>query len=253
VKGRHLSGYLSSVFVVAALIGVWQHCADAQWLSPIFLPGPDKAWGSLVRGFSGGALGARLLATVERMAVGWFIASMVGIALGTLIGMSRNARAFLGPMIEAIRPIPASALVPVSIAFLGLSNSMVLAVVAFGAAWPMLLATINGLASVEPRLYEVGRILGLSRRDVALKIALPSAMPEILAGMRLSISIALVLTVLGEMLASRNGLGQWIVFAGRSFRSADLYAGVILLAILGVLAASLMGWVEKIVLHGRTP
>jgi ABC-type nitrate/sulfonate/bicarbonate transport system permease component len=128
---------------------------------------------------------------------------------------------------------------------------MVLAVIAFGALWPMLLATVHGFAAVEPRLYQVSRALGLSRASIIWKIALPSAMPDILAGMRIGLTIALILAVVGEMLASRPGLGQALLLAARSFQSADLYAGVVLLGLIGYGSSVLLSAAESRLLRWR--
>ncbi|MGQ3031210.1 MAG: ABC transporter permease, partial [Ferrovibrionaceae bacterium] len=164
-----LAWFAGSLVVGALIILGWQWIADAKLVSPVFLPGPDRAWAALVRGFASGTLEEKLFGTVERMVYGWLLASLVGIALGAVIGISAVARAYLAPMLEFLRPLPASAIIPVAIALLGLSEGMVLAVIAFGALWPMLLATIHGFAAVEPRLYEVSRALGLSRWSVIWK------------------------------------------------------------------------------------
>jgi len=163
------------------------------------------------------------------------------------------ARAYLVPMLELLRPVPASAIVPVAIGIFGLSDRMVLAVVAFGGLWPTLLATIQGFASVEPRLKDLGAMLGLTRLEVIAKIALPSALPDILAALRLSATIALVLTVIGEMVASRSGLGQWILIAGRTFHAGDIFAGIIVLGVIGYGSASLIAAVERRLLRWRRP
>jgi ABC-type nitrate/sulfonate/bicarbonate transport system permease component len=150
------------------------------------------------------------------MLAGWLLASALGVALGVLIGISAMARAWLQPTLEFIRPLPASAVMPLAISIFGLSGGMVLAVVAFGAMWPVLLATAHGLASVHPRLREVAQALQLSRADVVWKIGLPNALPDILAGMRLSMTVSLIVSVVGEMIASQPGLGQ--APAHRQFR-----------------------------------
>ncbi len=244
--------WLAASFGVAALfVMLWQFAADHKLVNPIFLPGPDRAWNALVRGFATGDLGVKLMATVERMFWGWLIASLIGIVLGAAIGASPRLRAYLGPMLEFLRPLPASATIPVAIALLGLSDGMVLAVIAFGAMWPVLLATMHGFSAVEPRLYEVGRALGLSRAAIIGKIALPSASPDILAGMRLGLTVALILSVVCEMIAGRDGLGNWILLAARSFRAPDLYAGVILLGLLGYVTAIGIGYVESRLLAWR--
>jgi sulfonate transport system permease protein len=243
--------FILSFFVGAFFIYLWQLCADLKIVSPVFLPGPDRAWAALVHGLTRGELGHQILGTVQRMLYGWVLASLLGVALGALIGISKVAREYLTPMLDWIRPMPASAIVPVAISLLGLTDAMVLAIISFGALWPMLLATIHGFAAVEPRLLEVSRALGLSRWSVVWKIALPNAMPDILAGMRIGLTVSLILTVVGEMLASRDGLGMWILLAARSFRSADLFSGVIVLGLIGYMSAQLLGAMERRLLRWR--
>lgn len=244
---------LMASFAVAALfVLAWKLITDYKLVSPVFLPAPDRTWAALMRGFSNGDLAVKLLATVQRMFWGWLIASLIGIAFGAAIGTSPRLRAYLAPMLEFLRPLPASATIPVAIAILGLSDGMVLAVIAFGALWPVLLATIHGFAAVEPRLYEVARTLKLPRSTVIIKIALPSASPDILAGMRLGLTVALILSVVCEMIAGRDGLGNWILLAARAFRAPDLYAGVILLGLLGYATAVVIGLLEARLLVWRS-
>ena len=242
---------LASIGVSLVLIALWHFVTQARLVSPVFLPGPDRVWESLVYGLTEGELLVKTVRTIERMVYGWLLASLIGIALGAVIGMSETARAYVEPTLEFLRPLPASAMMPVAIVILGLSDPMVLAVIAFGALWPVLLATVHGFAAVEPRLYEVSRALGMSRLAVIWKIALPSAMPDILAGMRIGLTIALILAVVGEMLASRPGLGQEILLAARSFQSADLYAGVVLLGLIGYLSSIILSIAESRFLRWR--
>lgn len=242
---QRLIWLLASFGVAALLVFVWHLVSAAKLVSPVFLPGPERAWDALVNGFAQGVLPGRWLATIGRMFYGWLLASLVGVILGALIGSSERARIYLTPTLELMRPLPASAVVPLAIAILGLTDTMVLAVIAFGALWPMLLATIHGFGAVEPRLYEVSRVLGLSRFEVIWKIALPNSMPDIFAGMRLGLTISLILAVVGEMLATRPGLGSHILLAARSFRAADLYAGVILLGLTGFITAVGLSILER--------
>src|SRR3954469_828556 len=242
---------LGSFAVAAGFVALWQLGANRKLVSPVFLPGPDRAWASLVRGFTSGDLLAKTLGTLEHMAYGWLAASMLRIALGAMIGSSKTMRSYVAPSLEFLRPLPASAIIPVAIALFGLTQGMALFVIAFGAIWPMLLATVHGFAAVEPRLYEVARALHMSRLAVILKIALPSASPDILSGMRLSLTVALILSVVCEMLAGLDGLGHWILLSARAFRSADLFAGVILLGAIGYATALMMSAVERRLLVWR--
>lgn len=228
--------YLGSIAVTALLVALWQLVADHGGIPSVFLPGPDKAWNALVTGMTSGPIAEATLATVQRMIYGWLLASLGGIVLGALIGSSRQARDYLEPMLEMIRPVPVSAFMPIVISFLGLTGNMVLVVIAIGAIWPVLLATVHGISAVEPRLVEVSRVLKLGRLAMIWKIALPNAQADILAGARLGLTVSLVLTVVGEMLTSENGLGYYILLEGRSFHSANLFAGVILLGMIGLVS-----------------
>jgi ABC-type nitrate/sulfonate/bicarbonate transport system permease component len=142
---------------------------------------------------------------------------------------------------------------PLAIAIFGLGGGMVLFVVAFGAMWPVLLATVHGFAHVHPRLREVADALQLARTAYILKIALPSALPDILAGMRLSMTVSLIVAVVGEMIASQPGLGQSILLAARSFRADELFAGITLLGAVGFASNALLALLEQHLLKWQRP
>ena len=108
---------------------------------------------------------------------GWAAASIPRIAIGALVGSRRGER-YVAPPLEFLRPLPASAVIPVAIAIFGLTPQMALGVIAFGSIWPVLLAAIHGFAAIEPRLVEVERVLGLSRWQGIAKLSLPSATPN---------------------------------------------------------------------------
>lgn len=238
---RGALAWAESLFLLAALLALWWAATHAQWVSRVFLPTPEAALHSLLQGLglvagggdSHGQLVGFTLATTGRMLLGWGLATVAGIALGVLIGLSATARSWLQPTLEFIRPLPASAVMPLAISIFGLSGNMVLAVVAFGAMWPVLLATVHGLASVHPRLTEVAAALQLTRTQVIVKIGLPHALSDILAGMRLSMTVSLIVSVVGEMIASQEGLGQAILLAARAFRASELFAGIALLGLIG--------------------
>ena len=246
-------GSLPSLLVLAAVIGLWWIASHHQWVSKVFLPTPETTWAALATGLNGGALAAQTIQTVGRMFEGWLLACLAGVLLGAVIGTSTPARAWLQPTLEFIRPLPASAIMPLAISIFGLGPNMVLFVVAFGAMWPVLLATLHGFASVEPRLREVAGALQLPTSDFIFKIGLPSAMPDIIAGMRLSMTVSLIVAVVGEMIASQPGLGQAILLAARSFRANELFAGIALLGIIGFVANGLLALSEKRLLRWQRP
>jgi sulfonate transport system permease protein len=240
-----------SIAVTALLVLSWQLIANYSGIPPVFLPGPDRAWSALLSGFDGGELTQLTTATVERMIYGWGLASLAGIAAGALIGSSKLAREYVSPMLEIVRPVPVSAFMPVVMAFLGLTGTMVLVVIAIGSIWPVLLATVHGVSSVEPRLVEVGQSLRLGRLKTMWKIILPNAQADILAGMRVGLTVALILAVIGEMLTSENGLGWYVLQAARAYHSADLFAGVIVLGLIGLVSNLALQAIERRVLRWK--
>lgn len=242
---ERISWFIVGLFVVALVLVAWEIFCKVSGVSPVLLPPPSRIGRALVAGFSNGQFIAQTQATVGRMMGGWLLASLLGVAIGLLVGTAPAIRPYVEPTLELIRPMPSSAIVPVAIAIIGLSQGMVIFVICFGAIWPVMLNTIQGVAAIEPRLTEVARVLGLSRLQFVLKIALPNALPSILSGMRLSIGTALILSVVGEMIASQPGVGQGMVMSARSFRSADLYAGLFILGLLGVFSSSLLQMTER--------
>lgn len=246
--------YLISLAAVVLLAGVgmcWWAASATGLIPRAFVPNPLDAAAAVIRGFSTGNLAAQTLGSVLRMLQGWVLASVLGILLGSLIGLSAKARQYLLPTLEFIRPIPASAVIPLAIAIFGLSPGMALAVIAFGSVWPVLLSTIHGFASVEPRLFEVAKCMEMTRWAVIRKIGLPGAIPDIIGGLRLSLTIALVLAIITEMLAAQTGLGSAIIQAARSFRAPDLFAGIIILGVIGAVSGIAIDLLERRLLRWK--
>jgi sulfonate transport system permease protein len=242
---------IAALGFVLALILTWQLLAELKIISPIFFPSPSRALSVFAARVMDGSIWIPFVATGLRMLFGWALASLAGIAVGAAIGSSRLARDLLEPTLDFIRPLPASAMIPIAVLFLGLSNAMSLSVIAFGAIWPVLLATVHGFSSVQPELRQVSDVLGFGRLAFLKKIALPSAFPDIIAGLRVSLAIALILAVVTEMQASLPGLGWEIFYAQRVYRSADLYAGLILLGVMGFSANHALMLFERRVLRWR--
>jgi ABC-type nitrate/sulfonate/bicarbonate transport system permease component len=186
------------------------------------------------------------------MFYGWVLASLVGMLLGAAIARSGPVRAYLEPLLEFLRPLPASAIIPPAILFLGLTSKMAVTVIAFGALWPVLLGSYHGFRSVDPQLAEMAAAMRMSSPAFLWKVALPSALPDIFAGVRVSLAIALILAVVTEMQSAQSGLGFNILMAQRSFRSPELYAGIIVLGVLGLFTNQALIAAERRLLRWRT-
>lgn len=233
------------------LLLLWQLLSFFEVISPLFFPSPARTFSALWGQMVDGQLWDPLKATVLRMAYGWAAASLAGIAIGALVASSPIAKGLFGPLLEFMRPLPASAIIPVAILAFGLSNAMSTVVIAFGSIWPVLLASIHAFSSVEPRLYETAAVLRMTHTDRFFKISLPSALPDILAGAKVGLAIALILAVVTEMQASLPGIGYNILLAQRSFRTPELYAGVVVLGVVGFGASLLLQVLDKRLLKWR--
>lgn len=241
---------LATVFALALLV-FWQLLASANVISSVFFPPPSRSLEALYDMVVSGRLWGPLAATLERMVLGWVLASVAGLILGACIGSSKVLRDYLEPTLEFFRPLPASAIIPPAILLLGLGQTMAVSVIAFAAIWPVLLGSVHGFKLIDPRLTEVARSLEMKRLDFLHKIALPSALPDIFAGLRISLAVSLILAVVVEMQASQPGLGQNILLAQRTYRSPELYAGIVVLGLTGYLTNVLLTTVELRLLAWR--
>jgi ABC-type nitrate/sulfonate/bicarbonate transport system permease component len=233
------------------LLGAIQAIAELRVVSPVFFPSPLRIAEALYRQVAAGSIWSPLAQTCARMLSGWLLAVALGILFGAVIGSSARATGYLDPTLEFLRTLPASAVMPIFILFMGLTPLMIVSVISFGALWPVLLGSLHGFRSVEPRLLEVADTLELGRFDRLIKIAIPNAVPDILSGMRVSLAFALILSVVAEMLSSAEGLGNNVLLASRSFRTSDLYAGIMVLGVVGALTTAALGVLERRLLRWR--
>ncbi len=189
-----------------------------------------------------------IVPSMARLLIGWFGAVVAGIGVGILIGMSPAARDYLGPTIQFLRAIPPPVLLPLFIVLLGIGDSMKIAMIGFGVVWPILLNTADGVASVEPVQRDTGRAFRIRPGDALTRIILPSAAPKIFAGLRVSLSVAVILMVISELYATVNGIGFELIQAQRSFQTLDVWAIIVLLGIIGYTLNAILGAIEGHVL-----
>lgn len=239
-----------SMIVVFAV--VWQVATAV--IDSFFFPTVTEIVGSFWEIWVAGPEAGRNLAdhfvpSLLRLLAGLGLAAVTGIAVGVAIGRSRTFREYVEPITEFLRAIPPPALIPLFLVLLGIGDSMKVLMIAFGVVWPILLNTIDGVQSVERLYLDTGRIYGAGRAEQLLRIVLPAAAPKIFAGLRVSLSIAVILMVISEMVATTNGLGFQIIQAQRSFTVLDMWAGIFLLGVLGYLLNSALLIVEGRVLH----
>jgi len=210
---------LQSVF--ADFVGIW---AEEQTRAGV--------WSSLVRLFQG-----------------LLLATGIGVIGGVLLGLSRTASAMLMPIFDFLRCIPATALIPASILALGIGDASKVLLITLVCLWPVLLNTMDGVAGVEPVAIATSRAYRIRPGDRLFRILLPAASPRIFSGMRTSMALALIMTVVTEMVAATDGLGAFTLAAQRSFDITGMWAGILTLSILGYLLNLALAGIEHRLLH----
>lgn len=230
---RRLSNPLG-VVVLFALAGIWETLVRFSIAEVRFLPAPSEIAVEAGRELVDGELIGRFIHTVGVTMLGWVIASLVGVGLGLLLGLSRTAYRFSITSFEVTRAIPPITFVPAALLIFGFSLRMELVLVIYGGIWPVLINTIGGVRSVAPELRDVGTMLRLSTAETIRKLVVPAALPSIVVGLRLGLSLCLVLAIVAEMVGNPAGLGDGLIRARQALQPARMFVYVISAGLLGV-------------------
>jgi ABC-type nitrate/sulfonate/bicarbonate transport system permease component len=230
--------------IVVVLLGVWTASQDSYYFPPLtdVLTTFKETW--LFDKF-----GSDIVPSLVRMGAGFTIAVVLGVSLGMVLGRSRRARRASAPIVEFLRAIPPPALLPFAILVIGVGASMKIFIIAFVCLWPVLLNTIDGAAGIDPTLEDTTRVYGINKRDNLLRVVLPAAAPQIFAGLRTAVSLALILMVISEMVASTNGIGYFVLQSQRTFAIPEMWSGILLLGILGYMLNGTFVMIERRVLR----
>jgi ABC-type nitrate/sulfonate/bicarbonate transport system permease component len=234
------------ILVPIALLGIW-----AAWSASsdtFYFPPLTDIFEKFQETWLFDRVGSDVVPSLERLAFGYVIAVVVAVAVGIPLGMNPTLRAATSPIVEFLRAIPPPALLPFAIVVLGVGNSGKIFLIAFVCLWPVLLNTIDGVTGIDPTLNDTARVYGVKGRDRLQRIILPAASPQIFAGMRTSLSLALILMVISEMVASTNGIGFFVLQSQRSFAIPEMWSGILLLGLLGYLLNVVFVLVERRVL-----
>lgn len=231
----------------AVLIVLWWWAAATS--DNYYLPTPDVIARTFGEVWFSDRFFVDALPSVGRLLAGFALAAVLGIGLGVLLGSSPSMRALAEPVLEFLRAIPPPVLVPLLILLAGVDTRMKLLVIVSGCVWPILLNTIEGVRAVDPQLVDTCRCYGIGGRRRLTTLVLRSASPQIMAGLRQALSIAIILMVISEMFASSSGLGFTIVQFQRSFAIPEMWAGIVLLGLLGFTLSVLFQVVERRVLR----
>jgi ABC-type nitrate/sulfonate/bicarbonate transport system permease component len=243
-RGYRVWGFV----LVAALLVLWEVSAR-NWVSSTNWPPISKVLAAGKDALATGELLKVFLSSLGRMVMGFVAGSLLGVVVGLLMGRSRIVNALLDMLVEFVRPIPIPAIVPPLILLLGIDTSMKVFIVAFATFFPVLVNTIAGVRSVDRTALDVARTFQVPPSRTLLRVVLPAAMPYIAVGLRTSLALALIVTVVAEMIAGSEGIGYYLMTMQFALRAGEMYAAILLLAIVGYVLNLLMLRAEKRVLH----
>ncbi|NGO53460.1 ABC transporter permease [Allomesorhizobium camelthorni] len=228
------------VLVPLTLLFMWELAVGFVWTDFRFLPQPSD----VLRAF----LDVQLLAdialdglhTLACALVGWAIALVFGGAIGVGQGLSRVFSLFVGTSIEILRPLPAVAFVPVAVLLFGFTIYTEIVVIVYACLWPVIVNTAAGVRGIEPRLLEVACVMHLRPLERTTKVILPAILPSAFVGARISLGLALIVAVIVEMVGNPAGLGWGLIAAQEALRPEIMFAYLMTIGILGVLANTVL-------------
>lgn len=228
--------------LIGALLAAWQISATL-WPAP-YLPKLQAVFAGFVNLVHGNLLFSAVLPSLYRFVIGFGVAVLLGSLIGLTLGYLRGLNEWVRPILEYLRFLPTVAILPAALLLFGATDGMRIFVIAFGSIFPVILAAMDGARRVDQILIDVARVNGLTVSQRIVRVILPAALPAIFAGIRIALSIALVMMVISELIAANDGLGHFILRSQRLFQTANVYAGVLLLGAIGLVLTTCMLAIE---------
>lgn len=230
----------------AVLLAVWQWVTSSGLVAPYQLPSPASVWTAAVDLAERGLLGQYVAISTQRVLLGFLIGAALGLAVGSVVGLSRLAGALLEPLLGAVRAVPSLAWVPLLILWMKIGEESKLTLIAIGAFFPVYTTVVAALRHVDPQLVEAGRAYGLRGARLLGAVQLPAAVPSVVAGLRLALAQSWLFLVAAELIASSMGLGFLLMDSGNNGRVDRMLLAIVLLAGLGKLTDGLIGVAERL-------
>lgn len=234
-----------------ALLLLWEVLVILSILDRRFFPAPSETLGRLVELIQDGTLVTATVITLRRMVVGFLLATIPGVLLGLIMGMSRMTRIILSPLIASLYPVPKIALVPMVVILLGIGEAGKYAIVVISVFFLVVINTMAGVTNVDDRYFDIARNNGASRWDLVWTVALPAALPSILTGINLGLGFALTVIVGTELLLPQGGIGALIWQSYQLYDIATIFAGLIVVALIGWVLNTFMLELERQLLPWR--
>jgi NitT/TauT family transport system permease protein len=231
------------LLMLVAILVLWEVACRVLSVSEFVLPTPSSIAVALVE-FAGPIM-TNAWRTFWTTMIGFALSIVVGVLLGFLIGSSKFAYAAMYPLLTAFNSVPKAALVPILVVWFGIGAGPAILTAFLISFFPIMVNIATGLATLEPELEDVLRVLGAKRLDVLLKVGLPRSMPYFFASLKVAITLAFVGTTVSEMSASNDGIGQLLLTAGSQSRMPLAFAGLVVIGVMAMAMYELFSWIER--------
>jgi NitT/TauT family transport system permease protein len=231
------------LLLLVAILVVWEIACRVLSVSEFVLPTPSSIAVALVE-FAGPIM-SNAWRTFWTTMIGFGLSIVVGVLLGFLIGSSKFAYSAMYPLLTAFNSVPKAALVPILVVWFGIGAGPAILTAFLISFFPIMVNIATGLATLEPELEDVLRVLGAKRLDVLLKVGLPRSMPYFFASLKVAITLAFVGTTVSEMSASNDGIGQLLLTAGSQSRMPLAFAGLVVIGVMAMAMYELFSWIER--------
>lgn len=241
---------LTALSLVAGVV-VWWAAVASGMANPVLLPPPYAVLRAIVQMTLEGTLLVDITVSLGRALGGFLIATVIGVVVGIVVGRSPRAFAIIDPWIELARPVPPIAVLPLVVLWFGIGEESKLVVVFYGALFPILLNTVQGVRSVDNNLVRAARALGASERQIFRLVVLPASVPSVVTGLRLGAGMAIFVLVAAELLGSSAGLGWLIMDAREHFFTDRIMVGIVALGIVGYVINRSLLWLEHRLVRWR--
>lgn len=238
---RHIKAVVVEAWLPIALVSAWWALSANS--TSLYFPSLQRIMERFVDLWLAEPFVEHVLPSLRNLGMGLSLGLAAALVLGVMLGLLSRVAAAFNPLLEFMRSTPVLALLPLIVVFLGLGTAAKVAIIALGAFWPTFLNTIDGVRAVDPQIREVAQAFSLKYSTIIGRIVLPSATPQIMVGVRTSVSIAVVVMVGSELFGSTSGIGYFVLQSQRTYAIADMWAGLLMLGVLGYvlnLAASLV-------------
>ena len=245
------AGRASGWIALALVIALWQLAGSAGWVNPLFLPAPSAIAAAIYKLAMSGALWQHVSASVVRIGLGWLLGTVAGVIVGFAIGLSTLARGVGITFISALFPIPKIALLPLLILWLGIGEEPKIATIALGVFFSTAISVYSGVDAVPRNLIRMAQSFNVPFHAIVWRVIWPGALPSILAGFRITASVALLLVVSAEMIGAQFGIGAFVLQAGNLMQTDQLLAGVVILSLFGLAVGKAINVLEAKLLHWR--